>query len=822
MLASYKWLKELCAFEASPEEVRTRFTASGLEVESVKEYGNLPGVVVAEVRGKRPHPNKDKLNLVTLFDGDREVEVVCGAPNVPEAGKRVLFARLGAKLPNGMEIAERKLAGVVSQGMICSEVELDIGSEGDGILVLDDAIVAAPGTQASEALALHDFVFEIGLTPNRPDCLGHVGLARELSALLGASLRLPKIAEPARLSRAPEKTQPMRPVALFNGAPSEPAVPNVPIAVADPQRCPRYAACVVDQVTVAASPFWLRYRLHVLGVRAISNVVDITNLVLLEYGYPTHAFDLAFLRGGRIEVRTARAGETITTLDGVVRPVSEDDLLICDAEGGVAVAGVMGGEHSGVSEKTRQVLVECAYFDPRSVRRTSRRLGLHTDASHRFERGVDPRAVPGVLLRVVSLLSELASGVPCQVGFEVYPQPIAPKEIALRIARAEALLGVSLPEGVPQSILEALGCEVEVQSGQKLRVRAPTWRPDLTREEDLIEEIVRVWGYDKVPTVTPIVRAAGGGTTELTRFVRRLKQRAAAVGLTEAVNLAFVSPKQHERARVSTQAVRLLNPLSEERSVMRTSLLPGLLANVQRAQRHQVARASLFELARVFTPGTDVLPDQPYRLTIALWGARGEWVGDRSVLDFFDGKGCLQAILEPLTRAAVETVADASVGDSHPFLHPRRAATVKLGGQVVGVLGELHPDVVDDSELTGPVVIADIDVHALLAASLADRPPQVKAIPRFPASARDLSIEVDESTQAGDVAETLRLAGGALVEAVEIFDLYRGEQVGKGRKSLSFRVTYRDPEATLTDARVDEAHGKVLAQAQKRFQASMR
>jgi len=822
MLASYKWLKELCAFEASVDDVRTRFTAAGLEVESVKEYGYLPGVVIAEVRGKKPHPNKDKLSLVTLFDGERELEVVCGAPNVPVAGKRVLFARLGAKLPNGMEIAERKLAGVVSQGMICSEVELDIGSESDGIFIVDDEVDAKPGTLASDALGLRDSVFEIGLTPNRPDCLGHVGLSRELSALLSAPLRLPKVKEPARMSRVPEQPKGTRPVALFTGAAGAPAAASVPIVVADAERCPRYATCVVEDVRVGPSPFWLRYRLHVLGVRAISNVVDITNLVLLEYGYPTHAFDLALVRGGRIEVRVGRAGETITTLDGLVRPVSADDLMICDGEGPVAVAGVMGGEHSGVSAETKRVLVECAYFDPRGVRRTSRRLGLHTDASHRFERGVDPRAVPGVLGRVVSLLAEVANGQPCQIGFEVYPQPISPRQIVLRLARAEALLGVSLPEDVPQSVLEALGCEVEVQSGQRLKVRAPTWRPDLTREEDLIEEIVRVWGYDKVPTVTPIVRAAGQGTTPLTRFVRSLKLRAAAVGMTEALNLAFVSPKQLERARVATDAVRLLNPMSEERSVMRTSLLPGLAANVLRAQRHQVPRVTLFELARVFTPSKESLPIQPYRFAVILAGTRADWIGEGGSMDFFDGKGVLEAVIKPLTRLSIETKANESLASAYPFLHPRKLAEVSVGGNVVGVLGELHPDVVEDLELVGPVVYADLSVEDLLAASRADLPPQVRPIPRFPASARDLALEVDEAIEAGNVGEALRKAGGTLVEAVELFDLYRGEQVGKGRKSLAFRVTYRDPEATLTDQRVDEAHSRVTAEAQRRFGAAMR
>jgi phenylalanyl-tRNA synthetase beta chain len=823
MLASYKWLKELCAFEISPEEARTRFTALGLEVESAKEYGDLPHVVIAEVRKKRPHPEREKLNLVTVFDGDRELEVVCGAPNVPEAGKRVLFARIGAKLPNGMEIAERKLGGVVSRGMICSEIELDIGSEGDGILVVEDAVNAAPGTPAADALQLRDTIFEIGLTPNRPDCLGHMGLARELGAVLGAPLRLPHGAPPTRLARAsvPPNT---RPVALHlgEGLPVSGESPAVQLQVQDSARCPRYAACVVTDVKIAPSPFWLRYRLHVLGLRPINNVVDATNLVMLEYGYASHAFDLDALRGDRIEVRLARASETMVTLDGIKRDLSEDDLLICDGEGAVAIAGVMGGDRSGVQEQTSRVLVECAYFDPRGVRRTSRRLGLHTDASHRFERGVDPRAVPFVLSRVVGLLAEIANGVPSEHGFEIYSSPVQPKEVSLRVARVDALLGVRVPAGKPQQILQALGAEVEVLAGEVLRVRAPTWRPDLTLEEDLIEEVARVWGYDKIPSETPVVRSRSDGTQPLTRFIRRLKEHAAAIGLSEAVNYAFVAPKQLELARVSRDAVRMLNPLSEERSVMRTSVLPGLLSNVQRAQRHQVARVSLFEVARVFAPTNEALPAESYRLGLVLSGPRGDWIGEGDRFDFFDGKGMLESLLGALTRGHVETVADSEVGRRHAFLHPRRAARVLVHGREVGLLGELHPDVRDAHELSGTVVYGELDVAAVLAAAPSDRAMQVRSLPRFPSSTRDLSLLVAQETSAGFVANALRQAGGPLVEAVELFDLYEGAQLGAGKKSLAFRITYRDGEATLTDARVDAAHEKVLAEAQRRFAASVR
>ncbi len=822
MLASYKWLKELCGFDASPDEVQERLTGAGLEVEGVKQFGHLPGVVIAEVRSKRPHPNRDKLNLVTLFDGAREVEVVCGASNVPGPGKRVLFATLGAKLPGGFEIAERNLGGVMSTGMICSEVELDIGSESDGIFVVGDELAASPGTPVSDALDLVDTVFEIGLTPNRPDCLGHVGLARELSALFGAPLRLPPQTEPKAVSRAHDAPQGARALALFSGTPSDRQGVTVPVSVKDPARCPRYATCVVEGVKVHESPFWLRYRLHVLGLRAINNVVDITNLVLLEYGYPTHAFDLGLLRQECIEVRVARPRETITTLDGVVRELSDDDLLICDGEGPVAVAGVMGGEHSGVQSETQRVLVECAYFEPRGIRRSARRLGLHTDSSHRFERGMDPRAVPAVLGRVVSLIAELAEGTPCQHGFEVYPAPVEPREIVLRLSRAERLLGVALPEGKARLVLESLGCEVEEREPGHLRVRAPTFRPDLTIEEDLIEEVARVWGYDNIPTETPSARASVDGTASLTRFVRRLKERSAAIGLTEAVNYAFVSSRQLEHARVPTAAVRLLNPLSEERAVMRTSLLPGLCANLLRAQRQKVPCVSLFELARVFEPTSEALPKQTYRLGVILWGARAEWIGEGESLDFFDGKGALESIVRPLTRLSVETVTDSGLSAECPFLHPRRSARVVVGGFAVGVLGELHPDAVEQLELLGPVVYADLDVEALLRVSLGDRPPQVRALPRFPASARDLSIEVEAQISAGEVQRALSEAGGDLVESVQLFDLYTGKQVAEGRKSLAFRVVYRDPQATLTDKRVDEAHARVEAEAKKRFAAAVR
>jgi phenylalanyl-tRNA synthetase beta chain len=821
MLASYKWLKELCAFSDTPDQVAERFTSAGLEVEKQKRYGDLPKVVIAEVRAKERHPKSDKLTLVKVFDGQTEVDVVCGAPNVPEPGGRILFAQVGAKLPNGMEIGERKVAGVTSLGMICSEVELDIGAESDGIVVLPEDFTAAPGTLVSAAFDLEDVVFEIGLTPNRPDCLGHIGLARELSALTGIPLRTPPLSAAKRAAPVGAAPAGMRAVSLTSSAPSGEALAPVPVRVHDVVRCPRYAAAVVEDVRIGLSPFWLRYRLHVLGLRAINNAVDITNLVLLEYGYPTHAFDLDLVSGRAIDVRLARAGEKMQSLDGVERTLEADDLAICDAEGPVAIAGVMGGQRTSIHGATRRVLVETAFFDPRSVRRSSRRLGLHTDSSHRFERGVDPRAVPQVIARVVSLLGELAGGRIATQGFEVCASEFTPAPITLRAARIEALLGAMPPAGTSETVLHALGCEVTPTGQSVLQVVPPSWRPDLTREEDLIEEVARIWGYDKIPSVVPSVHVSGGTAPEI-RFLRALRLRAASVGLTEVVNYAFVSHKQLESARVSTDALRLANPLSEERSVMRTSLLPGLLANLQRAQRHQVARTSIFELARTFKPTGQLLPEERYKLGVVLSGARSDFIGEGEPLDFYDAKGAIESIVQPLTRGQIETLAAPELAMQYPSFHPRRIARVRLFDADVGVVGELHPDVLDDLALTGPVAYAELDAALLAEHGRGSQPPQVRQLPRFPASNRDLAIEVDESVEAGTIAGVLRETGGPLVEEVLLFDLYRGGKLEAGKKSLAFRIRYRDPEATLTDQRVEEAHGRLIAETERRFGARVR
>ena len=836
MKASYRWLCELSGVDAPASEVAARLTALGLEVEDIEVHGTgLEHVVVAEVRRVEAVPDKDKLQLVTVFDGEGERQVICGAPNVPAPGGRVVLAMPGAVLPGDLRIAEREVGGVRSAGMLCSETELGIGSGRAGILVLKGGDSGMAGQPVAEALNLVDHVFEISLTPNRPDCLGHVGLAREVALAFGVSFRAPKSGFPNRLISGVERLETDDELPLVSG-PNPPAADTltlvdprqgvpamVPIRVEAPDRCPRYAGGVVQGVKIGPSPFWLRYRLHVLGLRSIDNVVDVTNLVLNELGHPIHAFDLARLRGPEIVVRCATAGEKMKTLDGIERELTEDDLLICDSGGPVAVAGIMGGEDSEIRADTTDVLLEVAYFDPRSIRRTSRRLGLHTDSSHRFERGIDPGGVSWAMRRATSLLCALAGGAASPVARDIQPAPIHARQIAFDPGHVSRLLGTEVSEAETRAALEAIGCAISPAEESGWRVSVPTWRPDLGRPEDLIEEVARIRGYDAIPTSLPRVLPSGRGVAPRLRAMRRLRETAAHVGLLEAVNFAFVSRGELERARVSTDAVVLANPLSEERTVMRTSLLPGLLGDVARARRHQAGTVALFELARTYLnrPG-EPLPDEPVELSLVLAGPRREHVASSGDQDFYDAKGAIASILEGAFGVSVEAVVDDSLDADAPYLHPRRRARLHVRGAPIGLVGEIHPDVCDALDLDVRVAHASVSVDALLAAVDGMGLPQARPLPRFPAIVRDLAVVVPEETLTGHAARVLAEAGGDLAEAVELFDVYRGPGVAEGHKSLAYRIVYRDPDATLTDKRVEKAHAAVLQAARKTLGGSLR
>jgi phenylalanyl-tRNA synthetase beta chain len=834
MLASFNWIKELSRVDISASEAAERFTAGGIEVEAITSRGvGLDGVVVAEVRARKPVPDKAHLSVVTVFDGKAEQDVICGAPNVPEPGGKVVLACLGAVLPGGFEIKERKFGKVISRGMLCSEVELGIGADESGIIVLEDEIKAACGDAIRRALSLEDTVFELSITPNRPDCLGHVGLARELCALIGKPFEMPLPLCPSKVSAGSPSLFPQgdQVISLLehcrSGAPATHdhatcGLNPVRVDIRDPERCPRYGAALVTNINIKPSPFWIRYRLHSLGLRAISNVVDATNLIVLGFGHPIHAFDYDKLRESRIEVRLAKSQETMRTLDGELRTLTDDDLLICDGKGPVALAGVMGGENSEIGPATARVLIECAYFDPRSVRRTAKRTGLHTDASYRFERGIDQSGVPFVLAHSAELIARLSDGAVVPQALDIQPIPYKPRSIALRFNQVKSLLGCSVEKNDARSILSHIGCQVR-DNADGFQADVPSFRPDLVREVDLIEEIARIYGYSAIPSEMPKARPSIEGTSRYLLFVRRVQEAAAAVGLSQAVNFAFVSATDLATSRVSREAVQLANPLSEDRSVLRTSLLPGMLVNLLRAQSREVKRFQQFEVGRIFVPtAAGQLPLERYMLGIMLWGPRQQWYADAESLDFYDCKGIVSAIVCSLCRESPTTIIQANLCENAPYFHPKRCAALDLKGNAVGYLGEIHPDVVDAFKLQGRPIYATVDLEALMQSFDQIGVPQVRPLPRFPAMVRDLAVVVAEELPVGEVVPVIREAAGGIAEEVTLFDVYRGTPVPEGKKSLAFRVVYRDLTATLTDNRVEKVHAEVIRATERRFDAIMR
>lgn len=834
MKASYGWIRALVPeLKATPQELAERFTRAGLEVEGLSEYGEGTGpLVLAEVKSIEPHPKRDKLRLVTVDRGTDTQRVVCGAPNVPAPGGMVALAPLGATLPAvGMTLTARDIGGIVSEGMLCSERELGLSSgkgEGDdpGILVFPPGF-AKPGTPLREAIpAVHDWILEINVTPNRPDALGHIGLAREAAVLFGLRFDPPEPDAPKRVAQGK-------------------IADHASVKVEDTERCPHYGASMVTGVEVGPSPLWLRYRLESLGIRSISNVVDVTNLILLEFGHPMHAFDLDLVRGATITVRRAAEGEALSTLDGVARKLVADDLVIADGEGPVALGGVMGGANSEIQPGTTRVLLECAYFNPRGVRRTARRHAIHTESSHRFERGVDPNDIPDVLAHAASLLTALAGGTAVP-GTILEGVPFAQREgIRLRQSRMTALLGAVIPFAEASKILEGLGFKV-IAAGDwedpTAEVIPPSHRPDIAGEADLIEEVVRVIGLDVIPTQLPAIRPQPPRQTLV--LENQVRKAAVEVGLSEAITYSFVSPKDLAALGLPKAAVELKNPLTEERSVMRTSLLPGLLEALRRARRHGVREVRLFNVGRLFLDAhpnlqasaaierslglsSEPLPDEVPFFAAVIAGNRRSNLSKPVEVDVYDAKGVAVEVVERVMHRAV-TVAHQAAEARAPYLHPRGAGNLLIDGKVVGCFGPLHPDAVEAFDLDGGCVVVEIDLRAL--GEIGAQPPRFRAIPMLPAATRDIALVVSEDVEAGAVGTAIREAAGELCESVELFDLFRGGSIPEGQRSLAFHVVYRDPRAvtdpeaakTLTDAEVDTRHGGVVTAVKERFGAVLR
>ncbi len=797
MRVSVSWLREMVDLPEEPAVVAERLTMAGLEVEAIDEAGRrLEGVVAAEVLATAAHPTRPDLLIVTVGDGVQRFDVACGAPNVPPPGGKVVLARVGARI-GSVQVEERGIGGVASAGVLCSETDLDVGSDPSGLLLPPDS--TPPGADAADALGLHDTVLELSVTPNRPDALGHLGVARELGAILGRPVRVPR---------------PPCPLAI---ADPRPPSPDVVVVVEDPAGCPRYGAKVVRGLTVRPSPWPLRYRLHLLGVRAISNVVDVTNAVMLLFAQPQHAFDLACVRGARIVVRRARPGESMRTLDGIERALAQDDLLICDGEGPVAIAGVMGGEGSVVRPETTDVLIECAHFDPRSVRRTARRLGLSTESSYRFERGTDRTGVPGALAHAAAMMASLGGGTVAEPAIDAGGPGPDRAAVRLRPERLARIVGRSYEDDEILGTLEPLGCRVRRAGGGAFDVVAPGWRADLGREIDLVEEIARIRGFDSIPATAPALPAGPRRRGAFERH-RRMREMLVARGFSEAVNHAFAGAEPLRMLGASDgEMLRLRNPIASDRARLRTTLLAGLLANVRTAFSHREPSVALFEIGRTFHHDPSRLPIEVQRLGIVMAGARPEWLAAKpAAYDIHDVAAAVAAVAEGVLRRSWALRPDAGLA----AFHPRASCRVSIGGEDAGVCGEIHPAVADAFGVPRGVVVAEIGIGP--ERFDAEPPPGMADLPRFPGVRRDLAAIFDERVTAGEVEDAIRSLGPDWLVSVGVFDVYRGEPVPPGCKSMAFSLLYRVADRTLVDAEVDEAHAGIVNGLAARYRVTMR
>ncbi len=811
MRVSYEWLKEMVDVPEDPQELVAEFVRTGTEVEGVEKMGaNLANVVVGQVVSKEPHPDSDHMWLCKVSVGERNVDaegkpeplqIVCGAQNF-EQGDKIVVAMIGAVLPGDFKIKKSKLRGVESCGMNCSARELGLGEDHDGIMILPaDAPV---GMDFTDYRGLSDTVIDCEMTPNRPDCLSMTGVAVEVSAMLDHDTHfdLPKI----------QKEE------------GTPTAELVDVTIDDPERCPRYTARVVRGVKIGPSPEWLAKRVMAAGARTINNVVDVTNYVMFLTGQPLHAFDLGKLTevdGKRhIVVRAARDGEQITTLDGQDRELTSENTVISDGyDRAVALAGVMGGLNSEIDDTTVDVLLESAAFNSGNISRTSRMLDLMSEASIRYERVVDPNGCANVSDIAAALFESCCGATVCPGMVEAYPAPVEAKKISFRPERARAIAGAPIEDDFMASRLERLGCTVERSSEASWDVTAPTNRPDLEREIDLVEEVVRLYGEGDIEATLPAARNHAGGLTPEQQRVRLIGQTLRACGLSETSTYCFADPRDLERLGMSHEGkgvpVKIIRPLVADQSEMRRDLIPGLLRAVAYNKDHGVPNVHLYEIGRLlFGREGKSLPKEPTYVAGVLSGCWDEdrWNAKYPEHDFFDAKGIVEQLLETLRITKVRfKVADP---ERYAWLQPGCAAEVLAGGEVLGWVGNIHPRSLERFGVDDSVVAFELSVDALQ--RLAKKQLPYQDVPTLPGVDVDLAIVVDESVTYEQLVQRISSAGGKLLRDVRLFDVYRDDvRVGEGKKSMAFSLTYRADDHTLTSEEVEAAHSKLVTKVTK-------
>jgi len=807
MKVPLKWLKEFVSVDAPVEEIARRLTIAGLEVENIERVSaSFSGVVVARVLEAAKHPNADRLSLCQVDAGPAgRFSVVCGAPNV-RSGMTAALARVGAKLGEGPELQAAVIRGVRSEGMLCSERELGLSQDHHGILSLPDD--APLGTPLADYLGLDDVVLDIAILPNRGDALSILGVARDIAALFGVRLHAPRV----------------RPLAVERRE-GDGASSSFAVRIAAPEQCPRYAALKMTGIRVAPSPIWMRRRLELCGMRGLNNVVDATNYVMLERGQPLHAFDLDKVAASTIVVRRAGSDREFVTLDNVRRALESTDLVIADPEKPLAIAGVMGGLNSEVGLSTRTILLESAYFEPMAVARTARRLGLRSEASYRFERGIDRAGQTAALMRVAELLRRYAEARPEGAIADFEPRPAPVREIALDLKRMSALLGVELSAADTKRRLVSLGASVKrAETRGVLSVTPPSWRSDLNEAADLAEEVARLSGLEEIPASLPPRLFSHAEPNREREFFRGTREVMLGAGFTEIDTIAFIAPGDNQKFTGigNGEPLRVQNPLSEELREMRRSLVPGLLAALSFNLNRQAAAFHAFEIAKVFARVEGAVSER-YHLGALSYGeyALAEIGRPGIKAGFFTMKGVAETYLDAL--GLTERVRFQAPTAEHRlnFLHPGRSALILLGDEPAGYVGELHPREAMERGLEEPCIVCEIDLQQLISYGFSPRA-AIEAPPRFPAVRRDLALVLEREFPADLIVRTIREIAPSWLESVEVFDVYQGDAVPAGKKSVALALRYRAADRTLTDEEVNRTHAVLMEQARARLGAELR
>ncbi len=802
MKVSISWLQDYLPIQMPIDELTEALTMVGLEVETVVDrYHYLDTVLVGKIIDVQPHPNADRLTLCLVDIGSRQVSVVCGAPNV-KTDMLAPLALPGTVLPDGNTLKKGTIRGQVSEGMLCSEIELALGSQKSGIMELEQNLRS--GAKLAEALNLSDPVIEIDLTPNRPDCASVLGIAREIAAFQQSKINYPV----TTITNTGNRIHDLASVKIEN-----------------PDHCPRYAARLIEGIKVAPSPFWLQERLLSVGQRPINNIVDITNFVMLETGQPLHAFDFDRLAENRIVVRTAHKNETFVSLDEKERHLSDHMLMICDGEKPVAIGGVMGGLNSEIETDSTRVLIESAYFSPTSIRKTAKALGMGTDASYRFERGVDPQGTVKALNRATELMLEIGGGQLVEGLIDEHPAPVQTPTVHLSTAKTNRLLGTDLSRKQIKALLESIELSVSNNGSDELVVEPPSFRVDISRPEDLMEEVARLSGYNNIPPTFPHMAADTHAVTPIIALRQRVKELLTGFGFTETINYSFMDALACDRLSYPNddqrrQTVAILNPLTEDQAVMRTSLAPGLLETMHRNISQQSRHLKLFEVGKIFVSNAPPkLPDES-EIVAGCWSGKrfdGAWHSKESECDFYDLKGAVEGLLRGLHIQKAEFTA--LPAEACAYTKEGCSAKIMIGEQNLGILGEINPGTMRAFNLKQNVLFFEIDLQRL--AEAVPTAIYYTAIPKFPATTRDATIIVDEKIEAARLFKNVKIIDEELVEDLYLFDVFMGEPVPVGKKSVSFRITYRSSKTTLEDETVNVLHKKLIDALIAEFNATL-